>query len=535
MMRFIRTLRSFYITKRRKTRAAASYRQPAIMLAALLFMASTILSACQKNKLNSIEEKLGKDQGTIEQQKVKRRDLNLAIAALPRHQRPEFAQTLTEKALIDQLYEGPVTFHNNRIRLQQAEKITSNAAKTVWTIKLRPDLRWSDGSRITAEDYRQSWLRYLTEPEAEAYRAWIILNAEAFTQGKVTAEKVGIKAQDDTLTLTLQRPLPNLPAWLTQSFFCPSKFTADGKALYNGAYQLSSVSEKDIKLQANRFYWDEVNVWLKDINIKVIPDEIQAYEAYHTGIIDFIGEPFYAIAKDRRAAAVSSAEHLTFPLARLGYIKLENLKHPLFAAAEKRQALYTLLDAPFQSRVILQDGSAAWPQRLTPDQAMRQQATETLKKGLSAADLESLTDNSTVGVGGQTILENRLLVSVSKDWLNALRIRFHLLRVAPPDKPVDFRYCTEQAPTDSPDSLLQLWSLRHMLQLDKKTEQAVWPTGELSDAEEAELQQLWQKLPTELALLPLTTRFALIMTLPNLVGVNVDKTGRMLLSDLQWR
>lgn len=288
-------------------------------------------------------------------------------------------------------------------------------------------------------------------------------------------------------------------------------------------------------MQANRFYWDEVNVWLKDINIKVIPDEIQAYEAYHTGIIDFIGEPFYAIAKDRRAAAVSSAEHLTFPLARLGYIKLENLKHPLFAAAEKRQALYTLLDAPFQARVILQDGSAAWPQRLTPDQAMRQQATETLKKGLSAADLESLTDNSTVGVGGQTILENRLLVSVSKDWLNALRIRFHLLRVAPPDKPVDFRYCTEQAPTDSPDSLLQLWSLRHMLQLDKKTEQAVWPTGELSDAEEVELQQLWQKLPTELALLPLTTRFALIMTRPNLVGVNVDKTGRMLLSDLQWR
>ena len=74
-----------------------------------------------------------------------------------------------------------------------------------------------------------------------------------------------------------------------------------------------------------------------------------------------------------------------------------------------------------------------------------------------------------------------------------------------------------------------------MLQLDKKTEQAVWPTGELSDAEEVELQQLWQKLPTELALLPLTTRFALIMTRPNLVGVNVDKTGRMLLSDLQWR
>ena len=97
MMRFIRTLRSFYITKRRKTRAAASYRKPAIVLAALLFMASTILSACQKNKLNSIEEKLGKDQGTIEQQTVKRRDLNVAIAALPRHQRPEFAQTLTEK------------------------------------------------------------------------------------------------------------------------------------------------------------------------------------------------------------------------------------------------------------------------------------------------------------------------------------------------------------------------------------------------------------------------------------------------------
>lgn len=100
---------------------------------------------------------------------------------------------------------------------------------------MRDDLKWSDGSKLTAEDYRRSWLEHLNlakqKPEnarsvngqtenlqSEAYRGFIIENAEAYSVGKAAASEVGIKVQGDSLIVKLTRPLANFPAWLSQSF-----------------------------------------------------------------------------------------------------------------------------------------------------------------------------------------------------------------------------------------------------------------------------------------------------------------------------
>lgn len=507
-------------------------------------------AACS-NKLSQAEKDLQKSQNAPAFVKISRKDLNIAIQTAPRHWRPDLPQTLAEKALIDQVYEGLVTLHNNRVRLQQAEKITPNQAATIWQIKLRDDLKWSDGSKLTAEDYRRSWLEHLNlakqKPEnarsvngqtenlqSEAYRGFIIENAEAYSVGKAAASEVGIKVQGDSLIVKLTRPLANFPAWLSQSFFYPTKSTSDGKALYNGAYVLAEQSDKAIKLQGNSTYWDAINVWLKDINIAIIADEIQAYEAYHAGNLDFIGEPFYSIAKDRREAALRSAEKLIFPMARLGYIKLQNQAHKLFSVPEKRQALYALLDAPFQANAILQDNSEVWPERKTPTQVEREKAAQVLDKGLTETDLTELKEVETVGVAGPTILENRLLVASSKDWLNALKIRFRLQRQAKANSVPDFKYCTDIAPDGEMNSLLRLWDLKKTIKLDKAEAAIIWTDGDAKYDQAESINALWQNLASTNSILPLTSRNALLMVRPGLIGVSVDKTGKMLLSDLQW-
>lgn len=513
------------------------------LLCLSLCLSLSLLTACSANKLSSVEESLRKEE-IANNAKVKpvRKDLNLAIPSLPRHYQPELPQNLSEKAVLDQIYEGLVTFHNNRLRLQEAETIEPNTDFTKWTIKLRDDLYWSDGSKLTALDYQKSWLNYLANYEkknaalkAESYRAWLINKAEAYSKGEAKASEVGIKAQDNKLIITLNRSYKDFPAWLTQSFFYPSKKDQGGNNLYNGAYVPEKISEQAITLIVNNKHWDSVNVWLKKINISVIKDEVEAYEAYHSGNIDFIGEPFYPICKDRRQAALKSAEHLSFPLARLGYIKLFNLQHPLFADSEKRQILYELLDAPFQANVLLQDGSKVWPPRDTPTQVRRDKLAVKLKQGLHEQELDGLTEDTTVGLGGPNILENRLLVATSKDWLNALRVRFLLQRLKNGNKAVDFAYCVDLAPAGSMESLLALWSLNGKINLDSDITELVWASIDKQREAKASLQQAWSKLPETSAVLPLTTRDAFAMVKPHLIGVNVDKTGKMLLSDLQWK
>lgn len=508
-----------------------------------LCLSLSLLTACSTNKLSSAEESLRKEElANNAKGKPVRNDLNLAIPSLPRHYQPELPQTLTEKAVLDQIYEGLVTFHNNRIRLQEAETIEPNADFTKWTIKLRDDLCWSDGSKLTAFDYQKSWLNYLAAYgkknqafAAESYRAWLINKAEAYSKGEAKASEVGIEVQDNKLIVTLNRSYKDFPAWLTQSFFYPSKKDQAGNNLYNGAYIPEKISEHAITLTVNNKHWDSVNVWLKKINISVIADEVEAYEAYHSDNIDFIGEPFYPICKDRRQAALKSAEHLSFPLARLGYIKLLNLRHPLFADPEKRQILYELLDAPFQANVLLQDGSKVWPPRDTPTQSRREKLAIRLKQGLNEHELNGLTEETTIGLGGPNILENRLLVAASKDWLNALRVCFSLQKTPKKYEQADFVYRIDLAPAGNLESLLALWILNGAISLDKEIAEIVWADVDKQREAKNNLQEAWSKLPETSAVLPLTTRDAFAMVKPHLIGVNVDKTGKMLLSDLQWK
>lgn len=515
------------------------------ILSLLLIFGYTTLAACQTNRLSKTElDLLRNDNIKTKQAQAMRKDINLAIQNLPRHYRPELSKTLPEKAVIDQIYEGLTTLRNNRISLQEAEKIEPNKDFTTWTIKLRDDLYWSDGSKLTALDYKRSWLKYLTmyaKPDsrsalkAESYRAWIIDKAEQYSKGEVNADEVGLTVKGNELVVRLNRSFANFPAWLSQSFFYPSKKDKSGQALYNGAYVPDKLSTAAIQLKLNEKHWDAVNVWLKKINITVIKDEVQAYEAYHNGNIDFIGEPFYPICKDRRQVASRSAESLSFPLARLGYIKLLNFEHKLFATAEKRQALYELLDAPFQANVLLQDGSKAWLDTNTPSQSRREELAKVLKSGLSAQDLTSLTEENTVGLGGPALLEYRILVASSKDWLNALKVRFLLQRVLEDKEQADFAYCVDLAPDGEIADLLALWSLTGEIKLTKDKEQLIWADNDKKRELKANLQAVWQNLPSTSGILPLTTRNALVMVRPDLIGVNVDKTGKLLLSHLQWR
>ena len=82
----------------------------------------------------------------------------------------------------------------------------------VYTFKIRPNAKWSDGRPLTASDFVESWKRTLS-PETAAsynYQLFYVKNAQPFAEGKITDfSQVGVKALDDhTLEVTLENPTP---------------------------------------------------------------------------------------------------------------------------------------------------------------------------------------------------------------------------------------------------------------------------------------------------------------------------------------
>ena len=106
-----------------------------------------------------------------------------------------------------------------------AKSVKSSSDGKTWTIKLRNGLKWSDGSKLTAKDVVYAWQRANDQKTASEY-AYLysgIKNADAIQAGKVDKKGLGIKASGNTLTVSLEKPMPQFKSLLTFPTFFPQK------------------------------------------------------------------------------------------------------------------------------------------------------------------------------------------------------------------------------------------------------------------------------------------------------------------------
>jgi len=174
--------------------------------------------------------------------------------------------------------------------------------KKVYTFKLRPDSKWSNGDPVTAKDYVYGWQRLVDPALASEYAYYMelaqVLNATEITAGTKPATDLGIKAIDDyTLEVTLTNPIPYFVKMLsnTSTFPAPKstieKFGADWtkpeNIVTNGAYRLTEVvpGEKYVEVK-DPDYWNAKNVIMSPITALVINDEDAALTRYQAGEVD---------------------------------------------------------------------------------------------------------------------------------------------------------------------------------------------------------------------------------------------------------
>jgi ABC-type oligopeptide transport system substrate-binding subunit len=182
-----------------------------------------------------------------------------------------------------------------------ADKVESNAERSVWTFRLRKDARWSNGAPVTAHDFEWSWKRQLDPATAAPYSAFLydLKNGEAFNKGQVQdRDSVGVKAVDDyTLQATLEGPRGYFPVLAAYGAALPAhrpsvdkygdKWTEAGTIVSNGPWVLESWEhQKQFVLNKNPYYFDHDNITLERVIYPIMP-RAAGFLPYENNEVDF--------------------------------------------------------------------------------------------------------------------------------------------------------------------------------------------------------------------------------------------------------
>ena len=333
-----------------------------------------------------------------------------------------------ERALLTQLFEGLTELKTEGVRLVSVVSIEHSDDYKEWIFTLRNDLKWSDGEKITASTYLDSWFDSLENSNSnEVYRLFVIKGAEDYYNKKTDRTSVGIKVQDNKLIVSLNNPIKNFDEWVSNPIFYPirkeNRDLSLDKKIVNGAFKVSSFTNDEIILERNENYWDNINTKLKEVKISLVEDGIMAYEMFPRNEIDYFGEPFYSMPFDRLNQVNTLPEKLVFPTSRYWYISIPNEnKEKFFENLEIKKLMYTVSDPEFMGKVILENDSPAIFSHSHPSSDILNKAKEDFEKIKEKSNFDFSETPYIAYFENNNLLEKKLLLSTVKEWIGQFKI-----------------------------------------------------------------------------------------------------------------
>ena len=393
-----------------------------------IFVLTCLLFACGENKIDDTEK--------VEQ---------VFYTVMPKQEYKLNPQSYSgnERALLTQLFEGLTELKTEGVRFVSVVDIEHSNDYKEWTFTLRDDLKWSDGEKITANTYLDSWFDSLENSKSdEIYRLFVIKGAEDYYNKKSDRASVGLKVQDNKLIVSLNNPIKNFDEWVSNPIFYPiRKENRDlnlDKKIVNGAFKVSSFTDDEIILERNENYWDNVNTKLKEIKISLVEDGIMAYEMFPRNEIDYFGEPFYSMPFDRLNQVNTLPEKLVFLTSRYWYISIPNEnKEKFFDKTEIRKLMYVVSDPEFMGKVILENNSPAIFSHPHPNSDVLNKAKEDFQKIKENSNFNFSETPYVAYFENNNLLEKKLLLSTVKEWIGQFKIPIRV--TSNPDSGITFR------------------------------------------------------------------------------------------------
>lgn len=235
--------------------------------------------------------------------------LILGNSSDPKSLDPQVVTGVLDSNVMRALFEGLIQFHPSEdlaAPMGSALEVTPDETCTVWTVKLRPEAKWSDGREVTSEDYAFAYERMLTPDLGAEYAEmlYFLKGAEAFNKGKTNDfSTVGVKIIDKwTFSLTLRGPTLYFREVLKHYTWYPvpkhvvlkhgtigqignpwSKIT---NHVGNGPFRIKSYRRNDhIEVERNPHYWNAKNLSLNGIRFLPISNPYTEARMFRDGQI----------------------------------------------------------------------------------------------------------------------------------------------------------------------------------------------------------------------------------------------------------
>ena len=180
-----------------------------------------------------------------------------------------------------------------------AEKWEISDDLLTYTFYIREDAKWSDGSKVTSADYKNTMIRALKPANGAWYVDFLfpIKGAKDAFNEKISLDEVAIDATDPAvLKITLESPCAYfLDMFANVPTFMPSntKYAKDedkawdmdpAKNLGNGPWYMAERHPGEyILYKKNPYYYDAANVNLLSIKMRFMDDDQAKSAAYQTG------------------------------------------------------------------------------------------------------------------------------------------------------------------------------------------------------------------------------------------------------------
>ncbi|MGY3701987.1 peptide ABC transporter substrate-binding protein [Leuconostoc gelidum] len=236
-----------------------------------------------------------------------------------------------------------------QLELAKSVKVSDDGLK--YTVVLKNGLKWSDGSKLTAQDFVYSWQRIVDPKTASqyAYLASGVKNADEIVAGKEKVSQLGVTSKGNTVTFNLAHPMPHFEYLLTFSNFMPQKEsfvakqgksygTTSEKQLYSGPYTFKGWNGTNgtFELVKNKNYWDAKSVKTQTLTYQVVKKPETAVQLYKQGKLD--EAPL--TTTELYSANKGSKDSVKVPEARTDYIEYNQTGTNKFLANTKiREAL----------------------------------------------------------------------------------------------------------------------------------------------------------------------------------------------------
>jgi len=292
---------------------------------------------------------------------------------------PHKYNTQYEAWIVLDLFEGLLTFGPDGKPVPGvAAKWGSSPDGRTWTFTLRPNLTWSDGQPLTAEDVVQSFRRLLDPKTAANYAPlfYVIKNARAVNTGTAPVETLGVSAPSpDTVELRMDTPTPYLPQLLANGFaaIVPRHVIAQhgdawvkaGQMVGNGAFTLTQWSPQDrVVLTRNPHYRDAAKVKLDQVVYFPSADLDAAVSRFRAGDLDL--QSGFPSSRMNVLTELFPTEVRVVPALDIFYLAL-NTTNPKLSDVRVRRALSLAIDRDLLVDKVMRDGALPALNLVPPD------------------------------------------------------------------------------------------------------------------------------------------------------------------------